>query len=54
MTTKDELAEATLTYFKLKERLRSTPHYTDEYRELEMTLHVVWDSVRLKAQEMLR
>jgi hypothetical protein len=57
MTPKDEfiaLGEATFMYFKLKEKLRSTPHYTEEYKELEKTLHLVWDSIRHKAQEMLR
>lgn len=53
MTTKEEVGDATLLYFKTQRNLRQTVDATNsqEYRDLEALTHAAWDALKKKVEE---
>lgn len=53
MTTKEDVADATLLYFKTQRNLRRSTDATNsqEYRDLEALTHAAWDALKKKVEE---
>lgn len=53
MTTREDVADAALLYFKTWSKLKQStkPTRSQEYRELEDLTHATWDALKKKVQE---